>query len=113
MCVQFWCPPPCNYLAASMHYCMAANSVEVSRRERKLSEVALVPVDTFLVWARTHPGIRRVNHQGKTFFAWSFACLQANDGCPGTLVLPHPLFSWGQVGTDISQDLDSLSLVVA
>ncbi len=26
MCVQFWCPPPCNYLAASMHYCMAANN---------------------------------------------------------------------------------------
>ncbi len=77
---------------------MAANSVEVSRRERKLSEVALVPVDTFLVWARTHPGIRRVNHHGKTFFAWSFASLEANDGCPGTLVLPHPLFSQGLHG---------------
>ena len=58
-------------------------------------------------------GARRVNHHGKTFFAWSFASLEANDGCPGTLVLPHPLFSWGQVGTDISPDRDSLSLVVA
>ena len=100
--------PGAFHPAVIIHAC-----VEVSRRERKLSEVALVPVDTFLLWARTHPGTRRVNHQGKTFFAWSFACLQANDGCPGTLVLPHPLFSWGQVGTDISQDLDSLSLVVA
>jgi hypothetical protein len=26
MCVQFWCPPPCNYLAVAVHYCMAANA---------------------------------------------------------------------------------------
>ena len=25
MCAQFWRPPPSNYLAAAMHYCMAAN----------------------------------------------------------------------------------------
>ena len=26
MCVQFRCPSPCNYLAASLHYCMAVNT---------------------------------------------------------------------------------------
>ncbi len=24
--VQFWCPSPCNYLAASVQYCMAVNT---------------------------------------------------------------------------------------
>ena len=94
--------------AVIIHAC-----VEVTHLERKLSEVALVPVAAFLVWAETHPGIRHVNYQGKTFFAWPFARLQAKDGCPRTLVLPHPLFSWEQVETEISQDRDSLSLVVA
>ncbi|WP_081901014.1 zinc ribbon domain-containing protein [Ferrimicrobium acidiphilum] len=38
MCVQFWCPLPCNYLAASMHYCMAANTISPAYTSLRCSE---------------------------------------------------------------------------
>ncbi len=44
MCVQFWCPLPCNYLAASMHYCMAANSSHGGRFSKD-GEDAITLVD--------------------------------------------------------------------
>jgi len=81
-----------------IHGCVETNP----QGKKSLIGVALVPVDEFVIWIQTHGGTgHRNSSTGQRFYAWSFASLQGEDGCPGTIVIEPPKFQWVSPITEI------------